>query len=124
MQTGTHCGAADFGRSRLVEDRGLEPLTGAGVTSHKTPTGPHQKHYKSLTEKDVAADPLEGHNDTSATPSEQVSDPSLRQKCALCVHGPDMPPDLARVVKAWPELPEAIRAAILVMIHSTTGGKE
>ena len=28
-------------------------------------------------------------------------------------------PDLARVVKAWPELPEAIKAGILAMVKAT-----
>jgi hypothetical protein len=30
----------------------------------------------------------------------------------------DLPPDLAAVVEAWPELPEAIRAAILAMVRA------
>jgi hypothetical protein len=32
-------------------------------------------------------------------------------------------PDLARVVKAWPDLSEPIRAAILAMIQSATGAR-
>jgi hypothetical protein len=28
-------------------------------------------------------------------------------------------PDLARVVEAWPDLPEAIRRAVLVLVGST-----
>jgi hypothetical protein len=31
---------------------------------------------------------------------------------------PEMPPDLAAVVAAWPALPEAIRAAILALVRS------
>jgi hypothetical protein len=30
-------------------------------------------------------------------------------------------PDLARVVTAWPELPEAIRRAVLALVNSTAG---
>ncbi len=33
----------------------------------------------------------------------------------------ETPPDLAEVVAAWPELPEAIRAGILAMIRSASG---
>lgn len=28
------------------------------------------------------------------------------------------PPDLARVVNAWPELPEAVRAAVLALVRA------
>jgi hypothetical protein len=30
-------------------------------------------------------------------------------------------PDLARVVEAWPDLPEAIRRAILALVQSVSG---
>jgi len=33
---------------------------------------------------------------------------------------PDLPADLCRVVDAWPELPEALKAGILAMIHAAT----
>jgi hypothetical protein len=34
-----------------------------------------------------------------------------------------LPPDLARVVTAWPTLPEAVRAAILAAVEEAeTGG--
>jgi len=36
----------------------------------------------------------------------------------------EKPPDLAEVVAAWPELPEAIRAGILAMIRSASGRGE
>jgi hypothetical protein len=32
------------------------------------------------------------------------------------------PPDLAEVVAAWPELPEAVRAGIVAMIRAASGG--
>jgi hypothetical protein len=31
-------------------------------------------------------------------------------------------PDLARVVSAWPDLPEAIRRAVLALVNSVIGG--
>jgi len=61
--------------------------------------------------------------DKCSTLSEQNKDASLRRVYAEC-RTEALPPELARVVKAWRELPEAIHAAILAMIHSTTGGKE
>jgi hypothetical protein len=33
----------------------------------------------------------------------------------------EIDPDLARVVSAWPDLPEAIRRAVLALIGSTNG---
>jgi hypothetical protein len=33
----------------------------------------------------------------------------------------DLPPDLARVVNAWPRLPEAIKACVLAMIQAMGG---
>jgi hypothetical protein len=35
-------------------------------------------------------------------------------------HETEIDPDLARVVSAWPDLPEAIRRAVLALIGSTT----
>ena len=38
---------------------------------------------------------------------------------------PDLPPDVARIVAAWPTLPEAIRAGILAMVAAAgEAGKE
>ena len=37
--------------------------------------------------------------------------------------GPSLPPDLARVVAVWPNLPEAIRAAIAALVQ-TAGGSD
>jgi hypothetical protein len=48
----------------------------------------------------------------------------LRQEApalAACLQEkPALDPDLARVVNAWPKLPEAIRAAMLAMVASAT----
>lgn len=61
-----------------------------------------------------------GADNKSATPSEHVPGASLRQKCATGVLRTDGPfLDLARVVEAWPGLPEPIRAAIMAIIHAT-----
>ena len=45
----------------------------------------------------------------------------MRQKCALCVHGPETCPDLARVAEAWAGLPEHIRAAVLALVDTAKG---
>jgi hypothetical protein len=34
---------------------------------------------------------------------------------------PETDPDLARILNAWPGLPEAIRRAVLALIDSTNG---
>ena len=34
---------------------------------------------------------------------------------------PELPPELARLVKAWPELPPALRAGILAMVAAARG---
>ena len=39
-------------------------------------------------------------------------------KCAACVHLEKIPGDLAEVVAAWPELPQKIRAEILVKVKA------
>jgi hypothetical protein len=31
---------------------------------------------------------------------------------------PEFPPDLARVVAAWPALPDAIKAAVLALVNA------
>jgi hypothetical protein len=36
-------------------------------------------------------------------------------------YGTEFPPDLATVVAAWPNLPEAIRAGILAMVKAASG---
>jgi hypothetical protein len=37
---------------------------------------------------------------------------------SLPYNAPELPPDLAAVVAAWPTLPEAIRAGILAMVEA------
>jgi hypothetical protein len=48
----------------------------------------------------------------------QISNDSSEKQAALAVSLPSHP-ELARVVDAWPMLPEAIRAGILAMIQSS-----
>jgi hypothetical protein len=38
------------------------------------------------------------------------------------VHADLTDPDLAAVVAAWPELPDAIKAAVLTLVRTTRGG--
>jgi hypothetical protein len=37
---------------------------------------------------------------------------------AVCSERPELPPDLARLLEAWPKLPEHIRCAILALVDS------
>jgi hypothetical protein len=83
----------------------------------------HHEHqnYKTLPEPlQKATDGTSGGGDIEQkdNTSEQVSDGVLRAKCAICVpHLPD-DPDLADVVKAWPQLPEATRSAIVAIVRA------
>jgi hypothetical protein len=43
--------------------------------------------------------------------------PSLSE----AVSGPQIPPDLARVVAAWDRLPEAIKAGVLALVQAAGG---
>ena len=45
----------------------------------------------------------------------------MQRKCALCVHGPETAPDLARVAEAWAGLPEHIRSAVLALVSTGKG---
>jgi hypothetical protein len=40
------------------------------------------------------------------------------------VSGPDLPPDLGRVVAAWDRLPDAIKAGILALVQAASGGSD
>jgi hypothetical protein len=40
-----------------------------------------------------------------------------------CTGRPELPPDLARVMAAWPTLPDAIKAAVLALIGTVEGDK-
>ena len=65
-----------------------------------------------------------GGSDKSATSSEQVQDADLRSEKALCRHkdsGEALPPGLTKVVSAWPDLPEAIKAGIVAMVEASCG---
>ncbi len=65
--------------------------------------------FKSSEQVDVKASPVEGStfiNDRFALP--------------LPYGAPELPPDLAAIVAAWPELPEAIRAGILAMVKAAS----
>lgn len=53
--------------------------------------------------------------------SEDSGAKSGAQDAAQPSNPPSLPPELAEVVKAWPNLPDAIRAGILAMVKSATG---
>lgn len=61
-----------------------------------------------------------GGGSKSAASSERDPSRIPRPDYAQC-RTADLSPELARVVKAWPELPEAIRAAIMALVQSATG---
>ena len=42
----------------------------------------------------------------------------------LCQTPVETDPDLAKLVTAWPTLPEAIKAGIVAMVKAAKGGKE
>ncbi len=54
--------------------------------------------------------------DDTELPTSTVSATSARSQEL----GPDLPPDLAAVVAAWDDLPEAIRAGILAMVRASS----
>ena len=45
---------------------------------------------------------------------------SRRSGLSMQTSGPEMAPDLAAVVAAWPELPEAIKAGIVAMVKAAS----
>jgi hypothetical protein len=47
-----------------------------------------------------------------------VSESALPRLLAGCSTPPELPPDLARVVEAWPQLPEHIKAAVLALVQT------
>ena len=59
-----------------------------------------------------------------ASPSAGTGSPSINNLVALPLpyEAPNLPPDLAAVVDAWPNLPEPIRAGIVAMIQAASGG--
>ena len=107
----------------LVEDTGFESEAGQNPLVDRTAAQLCQNQRKSLTQKGVTCPPTEGAEDSLPTTPEQVSDTSLRKKCALCVRDFQLPADLARVMEAWPDLPQHIRAAILALVKTTEEGK-
>lgn len=47
--------------------------------------------------------------------------PVLVPSPTAAVSGLDFPPDLGRVVAAWPDLSDAIKAGILALVHAGAG---
>ena len=45
--------------------------------------------------------------------------PAAVPSSPTALSSPDLPPDLARVVAAWPRLPDAIKAGVLAMVPAT-----
>jgi hypothetical protein len=55
------------------------------------------------------------------TESGTPGDGSASNRQAADVHAGPVPPDLADVVKAWPDLPTTIKAGILAMVKVARG---
>jgi hypothetical protein len=72
---------------------------------------------QSLAKSEVGDNARAGASDKSTTPSGQVSGAILHQDNAH-YRTTALPPELVSVVKAWPELPEAVRAGILAMVKA------
>ena len=41
----------------------------------------------------------------------------MHEKCALCVHHSELPPDLESVVDIWADLPAALREEIVGLVR-------
>jgi hypothetical protein len=95
--------------SARVPKVGLEPTPPCGdrilSPAHSKPPGKRKfKAAKCLTS-------IQSHKDLPVDP------PVIHDTCQNA-------PDLAAVMAAWPELPEAVRAGILAMVQAATGGAE
>jgi hypothetical protein len=119
MQTGTHCAATGSGSLRLVEDRGVEPIPPNSTDVHNVNVRQTETAQRLATSRADADSSVRGE-DKSATPSEHLPGAIQHLDYAHC-RTTNLLPELARVVKVWPELPEPIRAAIAAMIESVVG---
>jgi hypothetical protein len=61
-----------------------------------------------------------GPDDVKASPVDGSLSINDRFALPLPYGTPELPPDLATVVAAWPELPEALRAGIVAMVKAAT----
>jgi hypothetical protein len=86
----------------------------------RTRTGDNQIHsLKNTRRKGKSSKPL------AESPSEPLAQTLARQSQEYAANGPStspaakpLDPDLARLVEAWPALPEAIRWAMLALVAS------
>ena len=65
-----------------------------------------------------AAFPQTPIHDKELRQSEITEVPTVVPSPTGAVSGPELPPDLARVVAAWDRLPAAIRAGVLAMVEA------
>jgi hypothetical protein len=94
------------------------PLTSGKISipeTHAAQTRINSKHINALLE----AVPLTQQQ--NPTLPAQQEDKAMHSECAICVqrYRPPLPPDLSEVVDAWDNLPDAVRAGILAMVHAT-----
>jgi len=105
------------------QNNNLQQIRGNGGGGIRNPkevvTDSEQVTDKTSTEplQNSATDTFtECQSEQHQTDSQQDCDSNLQQKCAKSVH--PLPDDLETVVKAWPELPGHIKAAIKALIQT------
>ena len=104
---------------KLVELRGIEPLTGEQPTSNTSATKPTQNRSKSRHANTLPTSSTGGKGCRSDK-SPQNADTSVHKKCVPGVYG-DLPADLAEIVASWSSLPDALKVDILKKVREAIG---
>gem|GEM_PF-5420867 len=105
-----------------MEDRGIEPATGGvGPDPHNADSGTIENtlnHSTNVTLQGGTNRPENAENDSLLIVPKLNPDANPAALTALLRHqnGTDLPADLAAIVKAWPKLPENIKAAVLALV--------
>jgi hypothetical protein len=85
-----------------------------GTQAHRKSTHPLQSLTPADTKDNIAVPIVI----SSSTPAEHEKGTEKQLDYAEC-RTENLPPELVRLVKAWPNLPESIRADILAMVQAT-----
>ena len=86
-----------------------------GLSSQAHPAGVEPATFGSV---DRRRDDVTGQSDKELRQTETPEVPTVVPSPTGAVSGPELPPDLARVVAAWDRLPAAIRAGVLAMVEA------